>query len=418
MTRSRTTPLGNYFIFSIFLTTLGSASLTAEINSVSDIYQNNLSSADRDRREKHKDANRQIDETNQNKLQPNMQQHNDLAKKHFEEAEEARKQKQEGKAQEEERKGLMELMKAQQLNQQIQANKKTRDENEQNAQRLQNQEPTQLPKVSRMSPNKEEADKFPAEPSRAALAIGPSPDPSVPSTQLVNLASIPLATTAAVTKASNSGTSVATAESTEKAPQSEADKEISRATFGYDEKSTSTQSTSAKPDTSRGWEANSKNPSTTQSSQASTSPRTTASITTSLAQENRNETSQLSPLAPIPKNNRESGNQDFFPTVGSLVERENQDWLHSEGKLSLRGLRGASEKKEDKNNPNAGLSDEAFWKKVGKEPLKCKAATVLSQRRRKRCLKEARKELEKKWNDDSSSQPTPQENPRTQLSKK
>lgn len=93
------------------------------------------------------------------------------------------------------------------------------------------------------------------------------------------------------------------------------------------------------------------------------------------------------------------GGGDFWKTVGGEVDSENQQIAASEAKLSLKNLRGALAQggKKGDSMPGKDLSDQAFWKKVGKEPAKCRVATELSKIQKQKCLRTARKEIERKW---------------------
>jgi len=109
----------------------------------------NLSQGDEDRKEKYEKARDDTRDTNNNKLQPNMMKHIGNALQHFQQAQEARSEKNYGRAQQEDQMGMMEQMKAQQLNKQIQSNEKTAQQNDANSKML--KDPTnaklQIPKA-------------------------------------------------------------------------------------------------------------------------------------------------------------------------------------------------------------------------------------------------------------------------------
>lgn len=299
------------------------------------------------------------------------------AAKHFEEAQKARQEKNEGKAKQEEEMGKMKQMEGQQLQKQIEANQKEADQNHAGAQTMINPEQIKVPTIpgdnkviSLRDPN------YSSQPANSAFAPTPAPTeapkPVIPNEQLATLSVSDRFIAGGLSPVK-----------TEAPPTQNPPDPGSREKFGYDE--------GAKPSAASGSVAS--------GSSAGASPTTSMSGSSG--------TGSLGSL-PIVGGGSAGGSSgggsgggggDFWKGMGGLVEDDNRQIASKEAKLNPLNLRGATgdKKGKDAGLPGAGLSDEAFWKKVGKVPAKCKASTEISKRQRSTCLRTARRDYEKKW---------------------
>jgi len=325
------------------------------------------------RRNEQQGAAKETEKQNKEHFQPAMMGKFLEAAKHFEEAQKARQDKNEGKAKQEEEMGKMKQMEGQQLQKQIEANKKEADQNHAGAQTMVNPEQIKVPTIpgenkviSLRDPN------YSSQPANSVFAPTPPPaeppKPAIPTEQL--------ATLSVSDKFIAGGLSPV---KTEAAPVSNGPDQAAREKFGYDE--------AAKPSAASGTVSS--------GATATSSPATSmsgASPAVSLGS------------APIVGGGSgggggaSGGGGDFWKGMGGLVEDDNRQVASKEAKLNPLNLRGANGEKKGKDAlPGAGLSDEAFWKKVGKVPAKCKASTEISKRQRTTCLRTARRDYEKKW---------------------
>jgi len=285
---------------------------------------------------------------------------------HFKKAEDARKQQDEGTAKKEEQMGMMKQMQSQQLNQQAKAQDQAAKANDEAAQKMTNPEQVKVPKIpgseTKVIIVREGGSSAQGE---AAPVVSEAPKPPIPVEQLASMEMDPRFIPTALTPKT---------EKVEVAPMPEA---APREKIGYDE--------NAKPSLASG------------------------SVSTAASQGSAPAANPISALASLGSSNivgggaggsaaGGAGGGDFWKGMGNLVEEENQQVVLTAERLNPRNLRGAKgEKKDSSDVPGKGLSDEAFWKKVGKLPAKCKSTTEISKRSRETCLKVARKDFERKW---------------------
>lgn len=327
-----------------------------------------VATAEQDRREQNEAAAKKAEDGNKQQLQPNMMMHLMMAKEHLEQAKKEREQKNEGKAQEEEQKAMMEQMKAQQLQQQMKANDDSAKQNTAAAEKLkQNPDPTGKQEKAKDTPIVSlRLDLAPRQNTGESTQADPTvPETTpIPQTELADLSWIPaplkIEETAAAAK-SDGGS-------------------IEQTTVGlaFDESS----------------KGGGKTPEVT-----TTGTTTTASIAINGGTGGFGGGGVGTPTV-VPATGSLGGG-DFWSQMGAMVSKENYVQEEKEGRLHLKSLRGGALSSEEKEQakqlgaiPGAELGDEAFWKKVGKEPAQCRKAMG---RGRAQCLKTARKEFETRW---------------------
>ena len=317
---------------------------------------------DQDRKQDFQQSRDEARKKNQDHFQPEMASKFMEAAKHFQDAQEAREQKNYGKAEQDQMLGQMKQMQGQQLKQQIDTNEDSAKKNDMGSQKLTNPEQVKAPNVpgstlviSLRDPN------YNSQASQALPVATEAPKAPIPNEQLADL-----------------GAGERMAAPAQSAPSLASSDESMRSKIGYDE----TPKANNVPISSTSLIAG-----VSSSGGASTSPPTPPTLLNSPIMGASNAASSGSET------------KDFWKGMGSLVDADNQQVAATEARLNPRNLRGASGEKDSKKEalPGAGVSDEAFWKKVGKIPTKCMSATEISKHKRQSCLRTARRDFEKKW---------------------
>lgn len=344
------------------LAAFGESSAVSNIQAIADRMNAQIEEERKRAQERARDEARK---TNQQNLMPNMLGHLAKAAEHMKQAEDERKRQNFPQAQQQEQMAKMEQGKAQQLDKQMQENEKSAKANNDGAQKMLNQEPIKQPATATQNAvtSLREAGYNAAQSAQGTYGATPEPSPSIPKEELTNLASVSIPTPEAKPVASTSP-----------APVDPGPEPSASAKFGYDEEIRSAAKSAAPASAT-----------TTGASGGAQSPA-----------------AAIAAGGPSGGTSAASGTGEFWSSVGNLVDAENKQLTAAENKLSMKGLRGISKKDdEDKDSddelPGSNLSDEQFWKKVGKEPSKCRASTKISERKRGRCLRLARRELERKW---------------------
>lgn len=336
---------------------VGDSSAAQNIQAITDQMNAQI---EEERKRAQERARDEANKTTQQNTIPDMIARLAKAAAHKKAAEDARQQQNFGKAEEEEKKAMMEQMKAQQQDQQRQANDKSARENDKGAQKMLNQEPIKapaLPANHAVTSLRDEAYRADRSAQETYTKASPEPTPSIPKEELANLASISIPVASPKPEPTPSA-----------APSDSAPRVGETSKFGYDE-DFKVADKAASPTAASGF-----------------GPPVTG----------------VAAGGPSGGLSAAGGTGEFWSSVGGFVDAENKQLAQAENKLSMKGLRGVSKKsdEEDKNDedlPGSGLSDAQFWKKVGKEPAKCRASIKLSDRKRTKCLRLARRDLERKW---------------------
>ncbi len=327
-------------------------------------------SAEEDRREQNENSRDKARQGNQQQLQPNMMMHMLKAQEHLKEAEKERERKNEGRAREEEEKAMIEQMKAQQLQQQMKANEDSAQQNQAGADKLkQNPDAAGKQEKAKDTPVVSlRLDLAPRQNTGESTSADPVVDKTpIPTQELADLSWIP-----APTKEEETGTTVkADAGGTTQ----------NQLGLGFDE---STKGGGKTPEVT-----------TTQTSASTTTGATGSGGAAGFGGGGGGGSPSVAPAS------GSLGGGDFWSQMGAMVSKENDAHDEKEGRLHLKSLRGGTLSSEEKEQakrvgelPGAELGDEAFWKKVGKEPSQCRKVTG---RGRQQCLKTARKEFEARW---------------------